>query len=183
AFGLLLNIYIYRQHHFAGPLVGPYLIEIALMAACVVVALNLKPAEPSTNTHRPPRLWTLRIFGFVAIAVIILIEYIFKGAHARFEIELAVNGILLALAIWRVATWSRHADWNERHMLALATGALSFFLLFWDPILEISGEAGGNPTRGTALVALAYLIGLIILARRVRGRMATETESSIMMAA
>ncbi len=170
AFGLLFNMYVYRQHHIAFPPLGPYLIEIALMAVCIVVALNLKPARPSTNTRRAPRLWTLRIFGFVTTAVFILIEYVFQGAHVLYQIELAVYCTLLALAIWRVTAWSRRAGWNERHMLALASGALGFFLLIWDPLIELAGTAGGHPTRGTILVALAYLIGLIILARRVRAR-------------
>jgi hypothetical protein len=171
AFGLLVNIASYRQHGFDGPYVGPYLAEIGLMAIFITLALNVRPGTRLPIERRTPRLWTLRIFGFLALLLGIVPPSVFQGAKAPYQIELVVYGLLLALACWRVARWARRAGWNERHMLALALGGLGFFLLLWDPVLEISGQAGGNPTRGTILVALAYLIFLIVLARRVAHRL------------
>jgi hypothetical protein len=171
AFGLLFNVVSYRQHGFDGPYVGPYLAEVALMAVFIVLALNISPGRRPANDRRAPRLWTLRLFGFFALLLGIALPSVFQGAKAPFAIELAVYALVLALASWRVARWARRASWNERHMLALASGGLGFFLLLWDPILEISGQAGGNPTRGTILVALAYLIFLIVLARQVARRL------------
>jgi hypothetical protein len=172
-FGLLLNFVSFRQHGFAGPPLGPYLIEIVLMATFITVALNIKPGAPSTNALTAPRPWTLRIFAFFAIAVSALFSSIMQSNNVSFQIALAIYGLVLALAIWRVATWTRRSGWNERHMLALASGAVGFFIFVWAPVLELAGTAGGHPTRGTALVALAYLIVLIILARRVAKRVRT----------
>ena len=171
AFGLLVNVVSYRQHGFDGPYIGPYLVEIVLMAVFIVLALNIKPRAQPPIERRPPRLWTLRIFGFFCLLMSIALSGLFQGAKAPFEIELVVFALLLMLARWRVARWSLRVGWNERHMLALASGALGFLLLVLDPLLEISGQAGGQPTRGTMVVALAYLIFLIVLARRTARRL------------
>src|SRR5262249_43006497 len=79
------------------------------------------------------------------------------------------------LAVWRVSAWSGRTGWSERHMLALASGALGFLLLIWDPLLELFGQAGGLPTRGIAVVALAYLVFLIVLSRRTSRRLRAST--------
>jgi hypothetical protein len=74
---------------------------------------------------------------------------------------------------WRLATWGRRSGWNERHRLALASGALGCFLVVLDPIFEVTGSGGARSTHGTVLVALAYLIFLIVLTRRVADRFRT----------
>lgn len=177
AFGLLINILSYRQHDFDGPYVGPYLVEIVLMAIFIVLALSIKPRARPPSERRTPRLWMLRVFGFFTLLLGILLPYILKGANVPVLVALVVCGLLLGLACWRVALWARRAGWNERHMLALASGGLGFFLLLWDPILEILGQAGGQPTRGTMVVALAYLIFLIVLARRIARRLRSVPEA------
>jgi hypothetical protein len=173
AFGLLINIVSFRQHHQVGPPVGPYLLEGALMALLIVLALTCAPASaraPASSTRSAPRLWTLRIAGFLALAITLLLSSVLKGAGVPFGIALAIYGALIALAVWRASVWSRRAGWSDRHRLALASGALGFLLLVVDPVLEATGQAGGHSTRGTIIVALAYLILLIVLARRVARR-------------
>ncbi len=170
ALGLALNFADFRQHGQAGPLLGPYLIEIALMAGCIALALLLRPRAGSHSTRGAPKLWLLRLLGFLGVVLLIVTPSIDKGSHVPYRIALALNATIVALAIWRLTSWSRRAGWSERQMLALASGALGFFIFFWDPLLELSGQAGGNPTRGTALVGLAYLIGLIVLAGRTQRR-------------
>ena len=170
AFGLLYNVASYHQHYLAGPPAGPYLVEIILMSFFIVLALNIKPNATVSPSRSAPRLWTLRAFGFFTLFITDLLPYIANGMHMPFGIELALNGLLLVFVIWRMATWTRRNGWNDRHMLALAAGALGFFLVIWDPILELLGSAGGKPTHGALVVALAYLIFLILLARRTARR-------------
>lgn len=182
AFGILLNFVDFRKHGQAGPLLAPYLIEVGLMVGCITLALSLAPRasgmgegvgiRPASPRRPAPQLWVLRIFGFLCCCFNLLASSIYQGAHLPFLIGLALNGALMALAIWRVATWARRPGWNARHPLALATGALAFFFFFWDPLLELLGSAGGNTTRGTLVVALIYLIGLILLSRRTKARLA-----------
>ena len=178
--GLLLNIYSFRAHGMAGPPVGPYLLEIGLMVVLAVIARRLTPALPfATESVRSgrsaPHLWTLRIFGFFGLLVNTALPYVCQNAHIPFPIELLVNAVLLLFAGWRISTWSRRRGWGDRQRLALASGALGFFIVVWAPILELVGSAGGNPTRGSIIWALAYLIFLLVLAGKVARRPAGKT--------
>jgi hypothetical protein len=165
ALGLVFNIVSY--HHSGGPLVGPYLVELALMAVLIPLALTLHPASAaSMSQFEAPHLWTLRILAGAGIVADTLLPHIFQGLQAPFQAELIANTMLLVVAVWNLTRWSHHRDWNQEHQLALASGTLGFFILIWAPILELSGGAGGNPTRGTIVWAAIYLIFLIILARR-----------------
>ncbi len=164
AFGVVLNFVSFRQHGFAGPLPLPYFIEVVLMIILIDGALVFKPVRGRAPSAKPlPRLWTLRLFGFFGLLVNTLLASVAKEANVPFQIELIVNVVLLALALWRGSTWAHRAGWNRRHMLALASGALAFFFFVWDVVLEASGAASG-----TAIVALIYLVVLIFLARRLR---------------
>ncbi len=167
AFGLVLNFASFRQHHQAGPPAGPYLFEMALMALLIVLALTRRPSTTAVSARAAPRLWTLRLFGLLALGVDILLLYVFKGAGTPYGFALAAYAALLALAVWRGRTWSHRTGWSDEHRLALASGALGFLLVAWAPILELSGDLG------EPLVALAYLILLVVLARRVSRRSAS----------
>lgn len=154
----------------------PYLIEIALLIGCVAIALKLRPRPVSTATRLAPSLWALRLAGFLFVAIALLSPGFYKGANIPFPIALIINLAISAVAARQVTTWSRQTAWDEQHNLALASGALGFFLVLWDPILEVVGQAGGKPTRGNILVALAYLIFLIVIERRTVKRMHVEIE-------
>jgi hypothetical protein len=173
--GILLNFAVFRDHGQDAPLPAPYLVEIALMALFITLAVRarprVRPALHAPATRKPPRLWLLRALALLALAEAILSGYAFKNANTPFQVAVAINFALLALATWRVSAWSHRTGWSERHVLALASGALGFFLLLWDPLLELIGQAGGLPTRGIALVALVYLILLIVLSRRTARRL------------
>jgi hypothetical protein len=173
--GLFLNVYSFRQHHLAGPPAGPYLVEVGLMIILGALALSRTPAAETPPYYMPhlpevktaPHLWTLRIFGFVGLLVNTVLASLCQGARIPFPAELVANAVLLLAAGWRVFAWSRRRGWGQQHRLALASGALGFFIIFWAPILELVGSAGGNSTRGSAVWALIYLIFLLVLARRV----------------
>src|SRR5262249_21754147 len=72
---------------------------------------------------------------------------------------------LIALAAWRVQRWAARPGWGAEHRLALATGALSFFLLL-APLLEFGGPHPGKTMTGITLVAVLWLTLVITLARR-----------------
>ncbi|HEV7127777.1 MAG TPA: hypothetical protein VGN32_10085, partial [Ktedonobacterales bacterium] len=176
--GLLLSLGAFRDHGRLGPPWQPYAIELALLAACVALALLPRWPAPGRASGALPSLWTLRLLGCLALTLDLLLPNLEKGLRVPYQPALALNAGVLALALWRLATWARRAGWNARHMLALATGGLGFLVLFWDPLLELLGQAGGKPTRGTAVVALVYLIGLIVLARRTTRRLSQPPASA-----
>jgi hypothetical protein len=168
--GLLLNLGDYRDHGRLGPPWQPYAIEAALLAACVGLALLPRPRAAGRAAGALPSLWTLRLLGCLAITLDIFLPNLEKGLRLPYQVVLGLNVGILALAIWRVAAWARRAGWGERHILALASGVLGFFIVLWAPLLELAGQVDGNPTRGTAVVAAFYLVGLIVLARVVARR-------------
>jgi len=187
ALGLNGSITSFQQHGLEGPFALPYLIEIALMASIVLLALAIVPFvpivpssptskvdAPQTDARPAPRLWMLRLVGFVALLLDLLLAGVFQSAQAPFEYELATAGVLLGLGTWRLSTWARRDGWDERHLLALASGALGFFLLVLAPVFELAGNAGTGLAHGTALVALVYLLFLVFMARRVARRVRTN---------
>lgn len=176
AAGLVLNVSMYRDHRLAGPPVGPYLFEVALMIAFIILALTRKPRITTSQDRPLPRLWTVRLFTGIMLFLSTILPTLAKGSNIPFQIELIIGVLILLLGIWRVATWVHRSGWNERYMLALATGAVGYLLVIWDPLLEVIGSAGDSSTRGTVLVALLYGIALIILARKVAQRMQTESQ-------
>ncbi len=123
-----------------------------------------------------PSIKSIFITGPAAASLALLSPGFYKGANVPFPIALIINLAILAAAICQLTTWSRQTYWDERHILALASGALGFFMIVWDPILEIIGQAGGKPTRGTILVALAYLTFLIVVEHRTAKRVRQEIE-------
>lgn len=171
AAGLSFAIADFQKHGLAGPPPEPYLIELALMAAFAVLALRLRPYSGAPSMKRLPRLTLLRAFAFFFVPAVVFLPSLWKASAIPFAVALGVEVALTLLVIWRISTWSRRAGWGERQMLALGSGVLGFFILVWDPFLELAGNIGGKSTRGTLLVAAAYLVLLIILARRTARRL------------
>jgi hypothetical protein len=74
-------------------------------------------------------------------------------------------GPALVLLFWKLLT---RYDWkkpNEKHRFALASGALTYFIVF-APLQELDKTRTDNPA-GMSLVGLAFLIGLILLGRHI----------------
>jgi hypothetical protein len=75
--------------------------------------------------------------------------------------------ICLLFLFFTISTFTRY-QWHattEKHRFALASGALTFFLVF-APLSELDTSRMDNPT-GMSVVGLAFLIGLLFLNRRI----------------
>jgi hypothetical protein len=171
AAGLSFTFADFQKHGLDGPPLQPYLIELAIIAIFVVFALHMRPYLGSPSVRRLPRLVLLRAFAFFFVPAVVFLPSLWKATGIPFEVALGVELALTLLIIWRLTTWSRRAGWSERQMLALGSGVLGLFIFVWDPFLELAGNIGGKPTRGTMLVAVAYLVPLIILARHTARRL------------
>jgi hypothetical protein len=159
-----------RPHETDSPPLAPYSAELAVIALFITLALCLRPAAGRPLPRRAHPLWALRIFAFFFVPAVVILPLLWKAAQAPFQLALLVEAALALLVVWSVSRWSRREGWGERQMLALASGTLGFFILVWDPFLELAGTIGSNPTRGTLLVALAYLLLLIALTHRTARR-------------
>lgn len=176
-FGFLM----FRDQGYTHPPLAPYLVALFLAMGCIWLGLHCRtrssgalvwPVHPTSTrrVRRVPRLWFLRLFGFVAVFVYFALPSALQSADAPAWVTVAVLAGVIALGVWRIRAWARRPGWTTRHQLALSSGVLGFFILVFAPILEVAGQINGKVTRGTSLFALAFLVLLIALAWRERRR-------------
>ncbi|HEX9068972.1 MAG TPA: hypothetical protein VF807_09395 [Ktedonobacterales bacterium] len=165
-FGIILAGFQSKGAYHGPPL--SYALAIALAAAFVWLGLRpARAARDATVDDRPvPGLWLLRGFGLLATVAFFVVHFSQGSIFHMAQVEIAVVLVILALAAWRVTSWARRSGWGARQRLALATGAMSFFILL-APIVAM------NPSQGKATWSLLYaapvwVAFLIFLARRAR---------------
>ncbi|HKV84270.1 MAG TPA: hypothetical protein VJN88_06915 [Ktedonobacterales bacterium] len=177
ALGLLaFGFAAYHKQGYSHP-PASYLLAVILAVALVYVGLRWRPAPYQPRLYRPaPRLWTLRAFGLLATLTFFVTLWVFPAKiPAAWVTALAMVGVL-ALEALTVRRWSSRYGWSREHRLALASGAVGFFLLL-APLLELGAETHGKPTAGMTLVASFFAALLIVLARR-QGRRVRVTQSN-----
>ena len=59
-----------------------------------------------------------------------LVLYLFSGIGVSAALTFATMAAIVALVAVAVARWSRRGGWGERHVLTLAAGALTYWLIF-----------------------------------------------------
>jgi hypothetical protein len=142
----------------------------ALAVAVTFVWLGLRrprasDAPPGVSPKRAPRFWTLRILAFFCPPLYFILGSKLLPIAAA---EVALFLVVCALVIWRVVTWSRRAGWEARHRLALAAGAMAFFIFVGAPALQAKGAQEDKNYGGMVLAAVFWLALLIWLAWRAR---------------
>jgi hypothetical protein len=151
------------------PPVVPYLAALAITAALCVLAWRLPTRRRTIVTRRPARPRWFAVIGFVWTLGLFLMVWQLPilGVVPGVTIALVVSlTALCAWAIWRLSRGAR--AWSDAHRLALAAGALSFFVVL-APLAEPDPERVDNTT-GMGLVGLAAAVMLAWLAVRVRRR-------------
>lgn len=143
-----------------------YLLAALLAVALARIGLRWRPRPYQPRLYRPaPHLWTLRAFGLCAIFTYFVTLWVLPAKiPAAWVTALVMLGVLTLEAL-TVRRWSSRVGWSREHRLALASGALGFFLLL-APLLELGAETHGKPTAGMTLVASFFAALLIMLARR-----------------
>lgn len=136
----------------------------ALAAALLWVGLHLKLNPPVPSEKTLPGLWKLRLAALGTTIAFFATIWVFPAILRPAVLTAATTLVVVIFGIWRVRTWSARSGWGAEQRLALASGAMSFFLLL-APIDELN-HPGGKPTQGMTLVALLWLAGLIALSLR-----------------
>jgi amino acid transporter len=106
-------------------------------------------------------MWAL---GAIATFVFFFGFYTINALVPMWQIGI-LFGPAFILSCWKLLSRYEWKKPNEKHRFALASGALTFFIVF-APLQELDKTRPDN-TAGMSLVGLAFLIGLILLARHI----------------
>jgi hypothetical protein len=146
-----------------------YTAAAAVTIALILLARRLPVLRPVAATRSPARSIWFAVIGFVWTVGLFMLVWQLPtvGVPAAVTVALVVAlTILCAWAIWRLS--GRARAWSDAHRLALAAGALAFFILF-AALQELEPPEPAN-TSGMAVVGAAGAVMIAWLACRVRRR-------------
>jgi hypothetical protein len=150
------------------PPLGIYLVAVALTAGLIALARQLprhwdQPTGAAVPVPRP--LWFAAV-GFGAVLAFYVAMGALPGLGAPVLLAILATVALPVLVTWLVRRLSRSGGWTDQHRLALAGGALGFFVLL-APLQELDATRT-DKTSGMTLVGVAALGFLIWMWLRVR---------------
>lgn len=157
------------------PPLPQYVLAVLTTIAFVISARKLPSSLGRRGTKPLTKPLRLGAASFLATTGLFLIF----GAAPHFlpsPPAVMILGLLLAagfLVFVKRYRWNAQSDY---HRFALIAGALAFFILL-APLQELDTTRIDDP-RGMSLVGLAFLIGLVVLGRKIRRRISAESGSS-----
>jgi hypothetical protein len=138
-----------------------YLLAIALVMTLFAISATLRPRAQPRIVERPtPGLWSLRFFGGGMTLAFFFAFYGLSALQPFAPIAIAGMVVVAGYSAWRVVRWSHSPGWGAEQRLALASGALGFWLIL-SPLFYATG---------LPFVALVFLLLLIWLAWRTARR-------------
>ena len=146
------------------------LITLALVAAALVI-LPQKAARPQRNTDAP-RPAVVLLVTFIASLfwhTLLALFWRIQPVFARWPLVLVpmLGAIaVIGMMVWLLRQWVATRDWNDRHWLALVSGALVSHSLFGGAVLTKSTVNRA----GVAALILVTIALLSLFAIRVQDR-------------
>jgi hypothetical protein len=147
------------------PLV-PYLLAVAAVPALGLAAWNWPVRSARLQARRVPRPLHLAGIGLGSTLAFFVCCWALPSLGVPVLTTALAVVVLVGLVAWRVGCLSGRGTWTDEHKLALAGGALGFFVLL-APLQQLDATRPDN-TAGMALVGLATAILLLALWQRVR---------------
>jgi hypothetical protein len=142
-----------------------YLTCIAIMTAFIILARRL-PQDWGTHGQKPLPKPALLWLTAAAASLAFFLGFYASPSLVPWPLAM-LYGIFLTILIAKFVT---RYNWNQKpsnmHILALCSGALTFFLLF-APLQELDKTRTDN-TQGMTLVAIATIIALIVLRHKIK---------------
>ncbi|MBN2550122.1 MAG: hypothetical protein JXB15_13240 [Anaerolineales bacterium] len=128
---------------------------------------NLSEGPTAGETGKPalPAKKWFWLAGFLGTLIFFLINWVWPNLNVPVLTTLLGSVVLVGAALKIIQWMSRSGAWDEAHQLALAAGALSFFIVL-APLQEMDQTRVDN-TSGMTAVGLAAIIFLIWLWKRV----------------
>lgn len=153
----------------AGFLAFPYDAPFLGLVGCVVAVVllgwfakhvpNNRPISQNLKLH-----WRVLLpLGFSVPAGLF---FLFTSAIIPLAILIMIVGAILVFGYERLLSYWSQRGFNDFEKLGLVAGAVFFFALFFDPVLEFSGRLGSS------VVGIGFAIFLFRLRKRVKSRSA-----------
>ncbi|MGB9134679.1 MAG: hypothetical protein WCC63_03715 [Candidatus Bathyarchaeia archaeon] len=171
-FGLLFGVVVFGFLLFASflkywPPMPQYLLTIAVMVLFCYAAYWL-PSDWGGHGRRPlPRLPLMWTMGAVGTFIFFIGFWTLPTLTPFWSLAMLSGVVLVLLYVWLLEGYEWKAP-SDRHRFVLASGALTFFIVF-APLQELDPTRADNPV-GMGLVGLAFLVGLVLLGRHVWAR-------------
>ncbi|NWG11120.1 hypothetical protein HXY33_05145 [Candidatus Bathyarchaeota archaeon] len=146
------------------PPLPQYLLTALVMILLGYTAFRLPKRWGIIGKKPLPRTFMMWAIGTVASFALLLGFYLIHALIPLWQIGI-LFGPTLVLLFWKLLTRYEWKKPNEKHRFALASGALTYFIVF-APLQELDKSRTDNPV-GMSLVGLAFLIGLVLLGRHV----------------
>ena len=144
-----------------------YLITIGLVFGLIALARRLPKSYPPINETQPSRAHRFVLLGFLSTLVFFVLNWVLPHTQIPPLATMILVLLLLVLIRWRVRKYSNQGfDQLNGFHLALASGALSFFILI-APIQEFD-QSRIDDTSGMTLVGLAAFLFQFWLGIRLR---------------
>ena len=141
-----------------------YLFAIILIIAFIQLARRLPTDWGNHGQKTLPKPITLWLVAAAADLAFFLGFYS-SPALIPWQLAMLYGPLLIILTTKFITQYNWHQKPNNMHTFALCSGALTFFLIF-APLQELDKTRTEN-TQGMTLVAMATIIALIILGRRI----------------
>ncbi len=154
-----------------------YLAALALAAGLVWLGLHRRPRPlPALSQEALPGLWALRRWAFLTIVAFFFLLWVAPSFVPSPLVTFLALAALGGYAVWHARGWARRLGWSAEQRLALASGAMFFFILL-APFLEVGTHT--KPMAGMTLAALLWLGGLMWLAHRTGCRIAAPMPRTV----
>jgi hypothetical protein len=162
------------------PPVVHYLLTVALTVGLCVLAWQLPRHLFTSGGERRKAghtFWFL-LTGFLGTFALFFLAWIPPNTTIHAPVVVLLMAALVLVVGWIILRLSCNGKkWSVKHQLALAAGALGFFILM-APLQELDKNRTDN-TAGMTLVGLTTAIFLLWLARRARGIAKSKIEHNI----
>ena len=148
------------------PPVLQYLLSIIAVFILIVIARRLPVPTLAASEAAPPRNYRLVILGFAATLAFFICLWALPNTALPALLTMLLIALVASLTWLGIQRLSQHTALKDIHRLALASGALSFFIIL-APLQQLDQTRPDN-TAGMGLVGLAFLILLVWLSRRIQ---------------
>jgi hypothetical protein len=150
------------------PTLAAMLLSILAVTGLVQLARRLPGPAPAAPGGQVARPLVFGLIGLGASSAFFFTNWVLPGLGLSPLLPVTGNLLVAWLTYATVRRSSGGFAWQDEHSLALASGALAFFILL-APLIELDSSRPDNTT-GMSLVGVGTLLFLLWLRRKVRQR-------------